>query len=76
MGCLVSPGSCTLSSFGLGLLCLFAWQEEQLATDSSHVRLHAGPVVKLDSRSVCLGYTAVSGVEKGEDGWSFVSWYD
>ena len=63
-----------VSNLGLGFLCLCAWQAEQFATDS--VCLHAGPVVKLDSRSVCLGYTAVSGVEKAEDGWSFVSWYD
>ena len=41
-----------------------------------YIRLHAGPVVKLDSRLVCFGYTAVSGVEKGEDGWPFVSWDD
>ena len=35
MGCLASPGRFTVSSFGLGLLCLCVWQEEQLATDCS-----------------------------------------
>ena len=35
MDCLASPGRFTVSSFGLGLLCLCVWQEEQLATNCS-----------------------------------------